>query len=276
MITKVSILGAVRKDGIEHAGYLAFLSILSFFPFLIFLVSIITNFGISKVFLIWTHLVLENLPSNIAESLEPRIAEIITGPPHSLMTVAILGMVWTASSMVEGLRTILNRSYRVASTPPYIWRRLLSIAQFFIIVCVVICSSLLLIIVPAILKKIESSLGINFEINYDFLHIRKFMIFMILLISISFSYYLIPNINQRWDNTLPGALFCIMLWAIVLKLFFLYLQKFDQFNLMYGSLAGIIGSLIFFYLISFGFIVGAEFNYNFKRAYRSKFKFIRY
>ncbi len=33
-IIKLSIIDAIRKDGIEHAGYLAFLSVLSLFPFL--------------------------------------------------------------------------------------------------------------------------------------------------------------------------------------------------------------------------------------------------
>jgi membrane protein len=275
IIIRSSIYSAIRKDGIEHSGYLAFLSVLSLFPFLIFVVSIAANFGGTDSGLQLVHTILNNIPQNIADSLEPRIAEIVTGPPQSLLTVAVVGIIWTASSMVEGMRTILNRSYRVKSPPAYIWRRLLSIFQFFLIAFSIILTAIFLIVIPAILQKIEVLTGINFYINYDFFHIRSFAIFIILILSVSAIYYLIPNVNQKWDNTFPGSVVCVIYWSAILKLFYIYLEKFNQFNLIYGSLAGIIGALIFFYLISLGLIIGAEFNYNFKRAYRRNFKFIR-
>lgn len=274
-ILKSSISSAIRKDGIEHAGYLAFLSVLSLFPFIIFLVSITANFGGTQKGLELVHMILSNIPQNIANSLEPRIAEIITGPPQSLLTVAVIGIIWTASSMVEGMRTILNRAYRVFSPPPYLSRRFLSIIQFFLIALVILITSVSLIVVPAILKKIEIGLGITFDINYDLFYLRSLLILFILIAAISAIYYFIPNINQRWNNTFPGAVVCVASWAVILKLFYVYLENFNQFNLIYGSLAGIIGALIFFYLVSLGLIMGAEFNYNFSRAYGRKFKFIR-
>ncbi len=262
------MISAVRKDGIEHAGYLAFLSILSLFPFLIFAVSIAGNFGQTEVGIRLVNFILQNIPKNISDSLGSRITEITNGPPQSLLTIAIIGIVWTASSMVEGMRTIFNRSYRVFSPPTYLWRRFLSILQFFIIVFVILATSLILIVIPAILKKIEAVMGISFNINYDIFHLRFIMIFLILIIAVTAVYYLIPNITQRWNNTFPGAVVCVLYWLGISKLFSIYLEKFNQFNLLYGSLAGVIGSLFFFYLINLGLIIGAEFNYNFRRAYK--------
>ncbi len=109
-ILRSSINDTIRQDGIEHAGYLAFLSILSLFPFLIFLFSIVTYFGDSKICSHLIYVVLNNLPTNISTSLLPRVSEIVNGPPQGLLTVAIIGIIWTASSAVEGLRTILNRA----------------------------------------------------------------------------------------------------------------------------------------------------------------------
>jgi membrane protein len=233
------------------------------------------NFGGTDSGLELVRVILNNIPHNITDALEPRIAEIVTGPPQSLLTVAVIGIIWTASSMVEGMRTILNRSYRVFSPPAYIWRRLLSIGQFFLIALVMILTSVVLIVIPAILKKMEIAMGISFDINYDLFYIRSILTFFILVLAISAIYYLIPNINQKWDSTFPGAIFCMICWSVILKVFYVYLDKFNQFNLVYGSLAGIIGTLIFFYLISLGIIIGAEFNYNFKRAYRRQHRFIR-
>lgn len=270
LIIKDSIMDSINQDGIEHAGYLAFLSILSLFPFLIFIVSITSFFGSSQIGVKLFMMLLSSVPPNIANALSPRITEIVTGPPQSLLTVAIIGIIWTASSTVEGLRTILNRAYRVESPPPYIWRRLLSILQFFVIALIVTITMILLVVLPAILKKSEMIISVNFRIDYDWFYLRHLIIFLVLLITSSLLYYFIPNANQKFIEVIPGAVVCIILWSIILNLFFIYLEKFNQFNLLYGSLGGIIGSLVFFYLISLVFIIGAEFNYHFKRVYKSR------
>ena len=271
IIFKSSIYDTIMQDGIEHAGYLAFLSILSLFPFLIFLFSIATYFdadAATKLIMF----ILDSAPRNISKSLTPRIEEIINGPPQSLLTIAIIGIIWTASSSVEGLRTILNRAYRVKSPPPYIWRRALSILQFFAITLTITAAMIFLIIVPAILQEIETILSINFHINYDWLYLRHLAIFLVLLIGTSWLYYAIPNVDQRIIDTLPGAIICLILWTIILKLFTIYLQNFNQFNLLYGSLGGIIGALMFFYLVNLVFIMGAEFNYHFHQILKNKNK----
>jgi membrane protein len=65
-ILRLSINDTIRQDGVEHAGYLAFLSILSLFPFLIFLFSIVTYFGDSEICSRLIYVVLNNFPANIS------------------------------------------------------------------------------------------------------------------------------------------------------------------------------------------------------------------
>ena len=266
-ILRSSISDTIRQNGIEHAGYLAFLSILSLFPFLIFLFSIVTYFGNSTICSNLIYVILNNLPNNISTSLLPRVSEIVNGPPQSLLTIAIIGIVWTASSAVEGLRTILNRASRAPSPPPYVWGRLLSIMQFIVITLVISITLIILVLAPAILRKIEMAFLVNFKIDYDWLYFRQLIIVIILFITTSLLYYHIADIEQRFIDTIPGTLVALTLWIITLRLFAIYLENFNQFNLVYGSLGGIIGALMFFYFVNLIFIIGAEFNYHFKRAY---------
>jgi membrane protein len=265
-ILRLAITDTISHDGVEHAGYLAFLSILSLFPFLIFLALIIGHFGGSEVGSNFIALGLKSLPKEVADTLTPRINEIILGPPQSFLTIAIIGVIWNASSVVEGCRTILNRAYRVAAPPPYILRRLLSIAEFFAIIFSVTIAMSVFVIGPIILKFVEKNLNFAFPINYDWLHLRFIAIYIILICTLSLIYYALPNSKQKITQTLPGAILAVALWIIVEKCFSLYLENFQQFNLVYGSLAGIIISLMFFYLNSLIFILGAEFNYRFHRT----------
>jgi membrane protein len=122
--------------------------------------------------------------------------------------------------------------------------------------------------VPVILKYFEKQFSIKLEIDYDFFYLRQLAIFVILTTSTSVLYYALPNAKQKFTQTIPGSILAVILWTILVNFFSLYLENFDQMNFVYGSIAGVIISLMFFYLISLVFIFGAEFNYNFHRVYQ--------
>ena len=269
-ILRIAIFDTVKQDGIEHAGYLAFLSILSLFPFLIFLISIVGFLGASATGIEAIHSILNHAPKEMAQALAPRINEIISGPPQTFLTLAIIGVIWTASSSVEGCRTILNRAYRIHHPPPYIWRRLISILEFFIIIFIIVLGVIILVVAPNILQEAEKMFSISFSlrIDYDFFYIRYLAIFFLLICTTSLLYFALPNSKQKFSQTVPGSLLTVLLWTCLEYSFALYLENFHQFSFIYGSLAGVIISLMFFYLISLIFILGAEFNYHFHRTYK--------
>jgi membrane protein len=266
-IIKKSVSDLIKQDGVEHAGYLAFLSILSLFPFLIFLIAIIGLFGASEQGIIFVQYLLAAAPKEMSQALAPRVNEIISGPNQSFLTIAILGVVWTASSSVEGLRTILNKAYRVDFPPPYLWRRFISIIEFLMISFIIVIGIIIFIIAPKFLKKLELifSFGIDFESS--FFYFSQFIIVFIIIASTSLLYYILPNAKQKISQTLPGSILSVILWSLLQKIFSFYLSYFNQVNFVYGSLAGIIVSLVFFYLVSLIFILGAEFNYHFHKLY---------
>lgn len=267
-ILRIAIIDTIRHDGIEHAGYLAFLSILSLFPSLIFLISIIGLVGASDIGIDFVGKILESIPREMSQALSPRIHEIISGPENSFLTIAIIGVIWTASSSVEGCRTILNRAYRVAFPPPYLWRRLFSIMEFFVIIFSIITAIIAFVIVPSALKDLELKFNFHLNIDYDFFYLRYIAFLILLITATSTLYYALPNVKQKITKTVPGSILAVMLWVILEWLFSFYLDKFHQVNFVYGSIAGIIITLMFFYLISLVFILGAEFNYHFHRTYQ--------
>ena len=264
-IIRIAVIDTIRHDGIEHAGYLAFLSILSLFPSLIFLIAIVGFFGASEAGTQIINVIISSTPKEIGEALAPRINEITSGPEQSFLTIAIIGVIWTASSSVEGCRTILNRAYRVAFPPTYILRRLISILEFFVIIFTIVSGIIIFVVVPTFLKKFN--LGVH-AADFDIFYLRQIAIFSLLTCATSLLYYALPNAKQKITQTVPGSIFAVFLWISLGKLFEIYLEDFHQVNFVYGSLAGIIASLMFFYLISLIFIFGAEFNYHFHRVYQ--------
>ena len=86
------------------------------------------------------------------------------------------------------------------------------------------------------------------------------------------SYYVLPNIRQKWIAVVPGALCVVILWFVSGVLFSGYLSNFNQVNIIYGSLGGLIAALLFFYITAMIFVYGAEFNYHIEQAMGHKIK----
>lgn len=263
-----AVVNTINHDGIEHAGYLAFLSLLSLFPFLVFTVAIIGVIGQGEAGAQFITSMMTTLPDSLTAALKPRIVEIVSGPPQGLLTVSILGAIWTASSAVEGMRTILNRAYHVATPPAYWFRRSLSIVQMMLFAFIIIAAMLLIVATPLVLHHFEDWLGFKFlPENPDYLGSTVFAITIsTLFVTVCGIYYLLPNIKQRFISVAPGAALVILGWLYAAYLFTLYLSNFHQVSLIYGSLGGFIAALVFFYLCNIIFILGAEFNYQIVHA----------
>lgn len=258
-----AVVSLLQHDGVEHAGYLAFLALLAMFPFLVFVVALAGVLGQGAAgteFISW---IIHTLPQNLTVALQPRIVEIISGPPQGLLTVSILGAIWTASSAVEGLRTTLNRAYNVQTPPAYWLRRSLSVLQLLLFTLVMIVAMILAVTVPLMLHNIEALVGIHLIpenralVSFFVFAVAVGMLFM----AISAVYYTVPNINQRLVSVMPGAFLVVLGWLGAAYALTTYFSHFQQVNLIYGSLGGMIATLLFFYICNMVFIFGAEFNH---------------
>jgi membrane protein len=249
----------VYDDGIEHAGYLAFLGLLALFPAIIFLFSIASIIGHQEYGVDIINQLYDILPKNITTEIEPIVNQILSGPPQGLLTIALIGIIWTASGAVEGTRTILNKAYKVTTPPNYFFRRGLSILQFIIFIFVLVIAMFFLTIVPKIIGQLEQQIG--FQTSPDVPAIRYLLSAFALFLVVSLSYYILPNIKQKFTRVLPGAKLCVVLWLLTIEVFTNVIAHYSRINAVYGSLAGVIITLVFFYIISLIYIYAAEFNY---------------
>lgn len=258
-----ALVNTINHDGIEHAGYLAFLGLLAMFPFLVLLVSLIGFIGQGEAGTSLITALLSALPGTLTTAIRPRIEEIVSGPPQGLLTLSILGAIWTASSAVEGIRTVLNRAYHVQAPPAYWLRRSLSIVQLLVFTFVVITAMLLVVSAQVVAHELGDWLDMHFttEMQGKLKQMLNVVLLSSIFVAVAAIYYTIPNIRQRFLAVLPGAVLVVLGWSLAADLLASYLTNFHQMNVIYGSLGGFIASLVFLYLCNVVFIYGAEFNY---------------
>ena len=255
----------IEHDGVEHAGYMAFMMLMSIFPFFVFILAFTSFFGASELGELFLELSVQNLPAHSVESIKDHIEELLVAPPQGLLTLAILGTLWTSSSFVECLRTILNRVYEVKRAPNYILRRMLSIFQFLVISSAITLAMLLFVIIPNIIFHIQTlhDLIDSYKDSIDI--VRYCLVFISLFFTVSSLYYFIPNIKLKYKEVIPGTFLVIIAWSVSGIFFSKYIIYYNQLSIIYGSLGSIIITLIFFYILNMIFIIGAEFNHLFSR-----------
>ncbi len=266
-LLKKTIFSMIRNDGFEMSGYLAFLTLISIFPCTIFVakvLALLNVFFISEENTIFGRKVIDdfigsfdflsNLP---LQTLKDEIKKILVIPPKTLINFAIIGILWTSSSAMQGLKTSLNRAYGVPNKKPYVIIRLYSIFQFIIVSFVTIIIISLISIVPLVLKKFHIE-------SFQFLNSLRIGIFILWFYVIWLS-KMLTNKDLKLSKIFIGSTVTVIAWSISSKILMIYFTKFLQFNIIYGSLANIVSILLFFYVIFICFIFGAELNHQIEK-----------
>lgn len=253
----------VYNDGIEMAGYLTFLTILALVPFLVLIVAVFGFLGQGAMGAQFVAFLIEHLPEDAMQSLIPRIDEIISGPPQGLLTVAIVAAIWTSSSAVEGMRSVLNRAYKVSEPPHYFFRRMLSILQILIFTLLIIIVMAIMVFAPFAVQLFMQETGVLVPLAVEHFFVDYFVFIGagVLFAGVASLYYVLPNVKQSIMGVAPGAALVVVLWIGGASAISFYLDNISSVNVIYGSLSSLIATLIFFFVMNLIFIYGAEFNH---------------
>jgi len=73
-------------------------------------------------------------------------------------------------------------------------------------------------------------------------------------------YYLFPNTSQPFQLITPGAVIAVIVWVLATLTFSWYVANFASYNAVYGSLAGVIVLLLYFFISAAILLLGAELN----------------
>ena len=259
VVKRVAI--GVYNDGFIHAGNLAYLAILALFPFFILAAAIAHLLGQSQDAQLTVFNVLRRLPPDVADTLREPIQEVLqarTGP--LLWFGAIVGL-WTAASFIETIRDILRRCYGVKFCAPFWEYRLgsmLVILGAVILLMVAFAASAALTIAHHVIAEwfpfaqgVASTLGIYRLVPAATLFFTFYVLFFVLTPA---------RYRKRGCHKWPGALFITVWWLATVELLPLVLGLLGGYSLTYGSLAGVMIALIFFFVVGLGVVIGAELN----------------
>jgi membrane protein len=259
VIKRVSV--GVYNDGFIHAGNLAYLALMSLFPFVIVAAAVARVFGQTQEGLAAVHGILQTMPPDVADVLRKPISDVISARSGSLLWLGALVGLWTTGSFIETIRDIIRRAYGVTFSRPFWEYRLGSVGM--IIGAVIM--AMLAFSVSVLLSSVQELIMARVPGAEEFVGLMTIFRVVPAMMLFGALYLIFYSLTPKRYRTKgcpkwPGPLFVTIWWLATTALLPVVLSGLGGYDLTYGSLAGVIIGLTFFFIIGLGVVIGAELN----------------
>lgn len=253
---------AVDVSGL--AAQLAYFFLLSFFPLLIFLVALLPllNLNQEHVFDFLQSIV----PTEVFLLTQGALVEILTSQNNGgILSISIVGIVWSASRGVDALIKALNEAYETKPKSSLIVR---AWSILFTVIFVVII--LIALTIPIFGMKygyqIFQYLGFGESFISIWTTVQWFIPPLLIFIVLLLMYWIIPNTDPRLKilSVFPGTIFSTVAWVVLIYAFSYYINNFGNIFSTYGSIASVIVLMLWLYFTGLILIFGGLFNATFQ------------
>ncbi|MCI4661008.1 MAG: YihY/virulence factor BrkB family protein [Neomegalonema sp.] len=285
-VTKETLRRFDNDDQLSYAGHLAFTLLLSFGPFVVVLIlaaealvpdSVSTLKGM--ILAMQENLIIPNTMADVLVGVIDSVANNQSGKSQNLLLVLISGLVglWAGSNAFESARKGFNEAYDVRDTRKLPAKRMQSLLLAAVMASLFILLAVSIVVATITLGVLGAAEGKESE-HIAFVFVPALVggpLFLILLIGIHLT--LPRGFAKRWalylwadDETadarpvrvpvLPGVIWSVVLWIFGAIGFSVLLSTVMSLEGKHGGLAGVVATLLFFYMSSAIIFLGAQIN----------------
>jgi membrane protein len=254
-----------------RASSLSFNFFTALFPALIFLLTLIAYLPIKGIKTQFINQLAVILPTKTFQEISTTILEILHKQNSSLLSFGFILTIYFASNSFHLMINTFNR--RVAIPQKKSWLHIRGKAVFLTFwMCILIIAFLLLVTwtfqIESYMVKhkwpLLSVTGILVKI------FEYALIIALFLFAISSIYYFAPSNEQRWRFFSVGSIFTTILSLVSTFGFSLYVNNFDSYNKVYGSIGAILALMVLIYINILIILIGFELNASIDKAEISK------
>ena len=249
-------------DGFTNAGNLAYLSLLTLFPFFIVVAAVAGALGRTEDGLHAVNVFLRTVPPDVGKLVaDPIHAVIAARSSKGLLTLGILVTLWSVSGFIETIREIIRKGYGTTASQP-LWRyRVGAILLIFGAVLLMLVAFAAQVLLTGIEQLVAQLLPFAGQ-TLGLLGLGRLVPAAALMLALYGIFYALTPARYRKSGcpVWPGALLTTAVWNGTTMLLPVVLGQFGSYDLTYGSLAGVIVALLFFYIIGLGLVAGAQLN----------------
>ncbi|GAA3627594.1 hypothetical protein GCM10022236_32390 [Microlunatus ginsengisoli] len=240
------------------AAGLAYHAFLAVFPALVAGVLMFGLFAEPEEIISMVTRATQGLPDEAQTLIVDQVKVLVTQPEGlgAGLVVSVVIAVVSASSGISNLMTAINAIYGIVQRRGYFTRRLIAFGAMLGGVVFMVVMLGLVAVLPAVAGMIDFGVpGWVVEVC------RWLVTAVVFALSLSLMYRFFPENPPptfRWASL--GAIIATLLFLIASGGYSFYISNFSSYSKTYGTLAGIIITLIWFWMLSFAVLLGAQIN----------------
>jgi membrane protein len=260
------------EDGMTYwAAALTYYGLLSLFPALIAMVSLIGLFGDPESTTeSLTEIVTSIGPESAAETFEGPIESIASnsGTAGLALVLGLAAALWAASGYVGAFIRASSIVYETPEGRPFWKLRPLQLGLTLLLVVLMAALAVGLVFTGPLVDAVAEPLGISSAVVTVW-NIAKWPVMALIFITmVNLLYYASPNVRVRgfrWVT--PGSIVAIVVWAVASAGFAFYVANFGSYDKTYGTLAGLVVLLVWFWITNNAILFGHQLNSERERSH---------
>lgn len=239
-------------------GQLAFFFVLSIIPTITLI-----SYGASIL-----NLSTDVITDFLEKAFSPTIASLILGgsnlPKAGLkLAIVLITCYYISSNGMNSIIVTSNAIYGIENGNGFV-RRIKAISMsiiFTILLLFILLFPIFGNIMIKIVKNGHLAIGVTKTLINIITYLQSPFIWVILFFLIKIMYIIAPDRSVKAQNANYGAIFTTISWIIITFLYSYYINNIADYTAFYGNLTNICVLMIWFYLISYFFVIGMSLNY---------------
>jgi len=248
------------------AAQLAYYFFLALFPALLFLVAIVSFVPIAGLLDAITANLARVAPSEVLSIIQDQILKIAHEENGGLLTLGMLGTIWSTSSGVNAIIETLNQAYDIQEGRPWWKVKAIALALTIALAVFIVIAFTLVLVGPTLAEKVAVWAHVGPAFAWTWKILQWPVVFMLVTLAVALIYYYAPDAVQEWVWITPGSIVATTLWLAISLVFKFYVAHFTSYNATYGAIGGVIVLMLWFYLSALAVLLGAELNAEIEHA----------
>ncbi len=249
-----------QHDILSRAAQLGYYFLFAFFPALLGLTAVVGKLPLKPIFPRMMKYLQKFLPQESLLVVQDHLQEITQESGSGAFSLSLLGALVAASWGMLAIMDTLNTVYNIKESRP-IWKSLVTAVFLTIGATVFVIVSITLILVGESLSQwIAEFVGLSWLFTFWWRVLQWPITFVFMLLAADLIYYYAPNVKHAWQWISPGSVLAVTLWIFVSLAFKFYVEQLINYNIVYGSITGVIVLMVWFYISGLILLLGGELN----------------
>lgn len=268
-IAKKTLREFTKDQCPDLAASLTYYAVLSLFPALLALVSMLGIFGqADKTTGALLEIVQGFAPADTVEAIREPIQKLTSSPAAGLtLVIGLLTALWSASGYVGAFARAMNRVYEIDEGRPFVKLRGTVLGVTIVNLLIVVVLAAMLVLTGPVAESVGNAVGLGGAFLTVWNILKWPVMVALVVMAIAILYYATPNVKQpkfRWMSL--GSFIALVIFLLASLGFALYVANFSSYNETYGTIGGVIVSLLWLWILNMSLLFGAEFDAEMERG----------